>query len=105
MNGGLARNRTGVQGFAVLCVTTPPRGLPPDPGPASLNKCPLPCQAKPVKTGLSYQHFLFRPGLRLASAQMNERLDSITLAGPCPPRHYAKDQYDPSSSFLLFHHR
>lgn len=24
--GGLARNRTGVQGFAVLCVTTPPRG-------------------------------------------------------------------------------
>lgn len=26
--GGLARNRTGVQGFAVLCVTTPPRGLP-----------------------------------------------------------------------------
>lgn len=25
--GGLARNRTGVQGFAVLCVTTPPRGL------------------------------------------------------------------------------
>ncbi len=27
--GGLARNRTGVQGFAVLCVTTPPRGLNP----------------------------------------------------------------------------
>ena len=27
--GGLARNRTGVQGFAVLCVTTPPRGLDP----------------------------------------------------------------------------
>ena len=27
-DGGLARNRTGVQGFAVLCVTTPPRGLP-----------------------------------------------------------------------------
>ncbi len=27
-SGGLARNRTGVQGFAVLCVTTPPRGLP-----------------------------------------------------------------------------
>jgi hypothetical protein len=26
--GGLARNRTGVQGFAVLCVTTPPRGRP-----------------------------------------------------------------------------
>lgn len=26
--GGLARNRTGVQGFAVLCVTTPPRGHP-----------------------------------------------------------------------------
>ncbi len=26
-DGGLARNRTGVQGFAVLCVTTPPRGL------------------------------------------------------------------------------
>ena len=26
-SGGLARNRTGVQGFAVLCVTTPPRGL------------------------------------------------------------------------------
>ena len=25
-NGGLARNRTGVQGFAVLCVATPPRG-------------------------------------------------------------------------------
>mgnify|MGYP006873465358 CR=1 FL=1 len=25
-SGGLARNRTGVQGFAVLCVTTPPRG-------------------------------------------------------------------------------
>src|SRR5690606_9885406 len=25
--GGLARNRTGVQGFAVLCVTAPPRGL------------------------------------------------------------------------------
>ena len=25
--GGLAQNRTGVQGFAVLCVTTPPRGL------------------------------------------------------------------------------
>ncbi len=25
-DGGLARNRTGVQGFAVLCVTTPPRG-------------------------------------------------------------------------------
>ena len=25
--GGLGRNRTGVQGFAVLCVTTPPRGL------------------------------------------------------------------------------
>ena len=25
--GGLARNRTGVQGFAVLCVATPPRGL------------------------------------------------------------------------------
>jgi hypothetical protein len=24
--GGLARNRTGVQGFAVLCVATPPRG-------------------------------------------------------------------------------
>ena len=24
--GGLARTRTGVQGFAVLCVTTPPRG-------------------------------------------------------------------------------
>lgn len=24
--GGLARNRTGVQGFAVLCVTTPPSG-------------------------------------------------------------------------------
>src|SRR5690606_29567392 len=24
--GGLARNRTGLQGFAVLCVTTPPRG-------------------------------------------------------------------------------
>src|SRR5882757_5442715 len=24
--GGHARNRTGVQGFAVLCVTTPPRG-------------------------------------------------------------------------------
>lgn len=29
-SGGLARNRTGVQGFAVLCVTTPPRGLPRD---------------------------------------------------------------------------
>jgi hypothetical protein len=27
--GGHARNRTGVQGFAVLCVTTPPRGLRP----------------------------------------------------------------------------
>src|SRR5471032_1403185 len=26
-SGGHARNRTGVQGFAVLCVTTPPRGL------------------------------------------------------------------------------
>lgn len=26
-NGGLARNRTGLQGFAVLCVTVPPRGL------------------------------------------------------------------------------
>ena len=26
-SGGLARNRTGVQGFAVLCVATPPRGL------------------------------------------------------------------------------
>ena len=26
--GGLTRNRTGVQGFAVLCVTTPPRGHP-----------------------------------------------------------------------------
>jgi hypothetical protein len=25
-NGGLARNRTGIEGFAVLCVTTPPRG-------------------------------------------------------------------------------
>ena len=25
-SGGHARNRTGVQGFAVLCVTTPPRG-------------------------------------------------------------------------------
>ncbi len=28
-DGGLARNRTGVQGFAVLCVTTPPRGQSP----------------------------------------------------------------------------
>ena len=28
LSGGLARNRTGVQGFAVLCVTTPPRGRP-----------------------------------------------------------------------------
>ncbi len=27
-SGGHARNRTGVQGFAVLCVTTPPRGHP-----------------------------------------------------------------------------
>src|SRR5215217_2937909 len=26
-NGGPSRNRTGVQGFAVLCVTTPPSGL------------------------------------------------------------------------------
>ena len=26
-SGGLARNRTGVRGFAVRCVTTPPRGL------------------------------------------------------------------------------
>jgi hypothetical protein len=25
--GGLAQNRTGMQGFAILCVTTPPRGL------------------------------------------------------------------------------
>ena len=25
--GGPSRNRTGVQGFAVLCVTTPPSGL------------------------------------------------------------------------------
>ncbi len=25
-NGGHARNRTGVRGFAVRCVTTPPRG-------------------------------------------------------------------------------
>jgi hypothetical protein len=25
--GGLARNRTGIEGFAVLCVTIPPRGL------------------------------------------------------------------------------
>jgi hypothetical protein len=25
--GGLAQNRTGMQGFAVLCVTIPPRGL------------------------------------------------------------------------------
>jgi hypothetical protein len=25
--GGLARNRTGVDGFAIRCVTTPPRGL------------------------------------------------------------------------------
>ena len=25
--GGLARNRTGMEGFAVLCVTIPPRGL------------------------------------------------------------------------------
>ncbi|MEY3233719.1 MAG: hypothetical protein RL230_990 [Pseudomonadota bacterium] len=25
--GGLARNRTGVHGFAIRCVTTPPRGL------------------------------------------------------------------------------
>jgi hypothetical protein len=24
--GGLVRNRTGMQGFAILCVTTPPRG-------------------------------------------------------------------------------
>jgi hypothetical protein len=28
VGGGHARNRTGVQGFAVLCVTTPPRGRP-----------------------------------------------------------------------------
>ena len=27
LSGGLARNRTGLQGFAVLCVTVPPRGL------------------------------------------------------------------------------
>lgn len=27
MSGGPSRNRTGVQGFAVLCVTTPPSGL------------------------------------------------------------------------------
>ena len=27
MNGGHDRNRTGIQGFAVLCVTIPPRGL------------------------------------------------------------------------------
>ena len=27
MRGGPSRNRTGVQGFAVLCVTTPPSGL------------------------------------------------------------------------------
>ena len=27
--GGLARNRTGMEGFAVLCVTIPPRGLCP----------------------------------------------------------------------------
>ena len=26
MNGGHDRNRTGIQGFAVLCVTIPPRG-------------------------------------------------------------------------------
>ena len=26
-SGGRARNRTGMQGFAVLCVTIPPRGL------------------------------------------------------------------------------
>jgi hypothetical protein len=26
-DGGLARNRTGVHGFAIRCVTTPPRGL------------------------------------------------------------------------------
>src|SRR3712207_4998649 len=35
--GGLARNRTGVHGFAVRCVTTPPRGHSPvgyqSPGP------------------------------------------------------------------------
>ena len=28
LSGGHARNRTGVYGFAVRCVTTPPRGLP-----------------------------------------------------------------------------
>ena len=28
VGGGLARNRTGVHGFAVRCVTTPPRGHP-----------------------------------------------------------------------------
>ncbi len=27
LRGGPSRNRTGVQGFAVLCVTTPPSGL------------------------------------------------------------------------------
>ena len=27
MSGGPSRNRTGVRGFAVLCVTTPPSGL------------------------------------------------------------------------------
>src|SRR5690606_5671076 len=30
-SGGPSRNRTGVQGFAVLCVTTPPSGLVPSP--------------------------------------------------------------------------
>ena len=30
--GGHARNRTGMQGFAVLCVTIPPRGLTKRPG-------------------------------------------------------------------------
>ena len=36
--GGHARNRTGVHGFAVRCVTTPPRGLVLRLGEASLTK-------------------------------------------------------------------
>src|SRR5437660_930372 len=39
--GGLARNRTGIEGFAVLCVTIPPRGLcrdEPRAGPSAIQR-------------------------------------------------------------------
>src|SRR5262249_33676673 len=41
--GGLARSRTGLEGFAVLCVAVPPRGLCPKAGPPAYTKdSPLP---------------------------------------------------------------